>query len=88
MLDCVVGVEPDDLAAAGYGTEAVERIKALQKQYLDLREIIRKAAGETLDLKPFEADMRHLIDTYIEASAPRKISSALPICSSKPAFRR
>jgi len=35
---------------------------------------IRKAAGETLDLKPFEADMRHLIDTYIEAQAPRKIS--------------
>jgi len=64
----------DDLAAAGYGPADVERIKALQKQYLDLREIIRKAAGETLDLKPYEADMRHLIDTYIEASAPRPIS--------------
>lgn len=25
-------------------------------------------------LKPFEADMRHLIDTCIEASEPRKIS--------------
>jgi hypothetical protein len=25
-------------------------------------------------LKPFEADMRHLIDTYIETSEPRKIS--------------
>lgn len=42
--------------------------------YLDLRELIRQAAGESLDLKAFEADMRHLIDTYIEASAPRKIS--------------
>ena len=39
-----------------------------------LREIIRKASGETLDLKPYEADMRHLIDTYIEADASRKIS--------------
>jgi len=46
----------------------------LQKHYLNLREIIRKASGETLDLKPYEADMRHLIDTYIEAQAPRKIS--------------
>lgn len=64
----------DDLARAGYNQDDVERIKTLQKHYLDLREIIRKAAGETLDLKPFEADMRHLIDTYIEASAPRKIS--------------
>ncbi|MFI4921867.1 MAG: hypothetical protein ACHQAZ_09540, partial [Gammaproteobacteria bacterium] len=36
--------------------------------------IIRKASGESLDLKPYEADMRHLIDTYIEADEPRKIS--------------
>lgn len=41
---------------------------------MDLREIIRKASGESLDLKAYEADMRHLIDTYIEASAPTKIS--------------
>jgi type I restriction enzyme R subunit len=27
-----------------------------------------------LDLKAYEADMRHLIDTYIEADEPRKIS--------------
>ncbi len=64
----------DELAAAGYGPTDIERIKGLQKRYLDLREIVRMAAGETLDLKPFEADMRHLIDTYIEAAAPRKIS--------------
>ena len=43
-------------------------------RYLKLREIIRKASGETLDLKAYEADMRHLIDTYIEADEPRKIS--------------
>ncbi|CAH0446620.1 hypothetical protein LMG10661_02686 [Ralstonia syzygii subsp. syzygii] len=64
----------NELEPAGYGPTDIERIKRLQKHYLDLREVIRKAAGETLDLKPFEADMRHLIDTYIEASAPRKIS--------------
>jgi type I restriction enzyme R subunit len=39
-----------------------------------LREIIRNASGESLDLKAYEADMRHLIDTYIEADEPRKIS--------------
>jgi hypothetical protein len=41
---------------------------------LKLREIIRKASGETIDIKAYAADMRHLIDTYIEAGAPRKIS--------------
>lgn len=64
----------DELEAAGYTLEQISDLKMLQRQYLDLREIIRKAAGETLDLKPYEADMRHLIDTYIEAQAPRKIS--------------
>jgi len=64
----------DELEAAGYLPAQIDNLKALQKHYLNLREIIRKAAGETLDLKPYEADMRHLIDTYIEAQAPRKIS--------------
>ncbi|MDP3702071.1 MAG: HsdR family type I site-specific deoxyribonuclease [Hylemonella sp.] len=64
----------DELEAAGYTPAQIELLKDLQKHYLNLREIIRKAAGETLDLKPYEADMRHLIDTYIEAQAPRKIS--------------
>lgn len=64
----------DEMEAAGYTPEQIDRTRALVKHYLNLREIIRKAAGETLDLKPYEADMRHLIDTYIEAQAPRKIS--------------
>ncbi|MBF2078899.1 MAG: restriction endonuclease subunit R, partial [Synechococcales cyanobacterium T60_A2020_003] len=64
----------DELEAAGYSPADITRIKQATKTYTDLREVIRKASGETLDLKPFEADMRHLIDTYIEASEPRKIS--------------
>lgn len=64
----------DELPQAGYSSADVERIKKTIDKYLDLREIIRRASGETLDLKPYEADMRHLIDTYIEADEPRKIS--------------
>ncbi len=64
----------DDLVGAGYEGGTITRIKGDVKSYTDLREVIRRASGETLDLKPFEADMRHLIDTYIEAKAPRKIS--------------
>lgn len=41
---------------------------------VELREIIRRASGETLDLKAYEADMRHLIDAYIKADGARKIS--------------
>jgi type I restriction enzyme, R subunit len=64
----------DDLVRAGYSGFDVARIKTDLDRYLTLREIIRKASGETIDLKAYEADMRHLIDTYIEADEPRKIS--------------
>jgi len=64
----------DDLAAAGYSEAEIASIKQKMEHYVKLRELIRHASGETLDLKPYEADMRHLIDTYIEATEPRKIS--------------
>ena len=64
----------DDMGPAGYSDADATRIKQRLKHYLDLREIVRKASGETLDLKAYEADMRHLIDTYIEADEPRAIS--------------
>lgn len=65
----------DELELAGYGPAEVARIKAQLGNYLNVREIVRRASGETLDAKTYEADMRHLIDTYIEADEPRKISS-------------
>lgn len=64
----------DEMEPAGYSTYDINRIKQQINHYLAMREIIRKASGETLDLKAYEADMRHLIDTYIEADQPRKIS--------------
>jgi type I restriction enzyme R subunit len=64
----------DELEAAGYSATDITRIKRDIDSDLKLREIIRKASGETIDLKPYEADMRHLIDTYIEAGEVRKIS--------------
>lgn len=64
----------DEIETAGYTGAGIQRIRDLVEHYLDVRAIVRKASGETLDLKAYEADMRHLIDTYIEAEEPRKIS--------------
>ncbi|MFA5265434.1 MAG: HsdR family type I site-specific deoxyribonuclease, partial [Opitutaceae bacterium] len=64
----------DELESAGYSSSDINRIKQQIEHYLKIREIIRMASGEILDLKPYEADMRHLIDTYIDADDPRKIS--------------
>lgn len=64
----------DDLRLAGYIEAQIPRIKAAVERQVKLRDIIRQASGETIDLKAYEADMRHLIDTYIEAREPRKTS--------------
>jgi type I restriction enzyme R subunit len=64
----------DELDAAGYGQPEIVRLKQAVGQYVKLRESIRNASAENLDLKAYEADMRHLLDTYIEASEPRTIS--------------
>ena len=64
----------DELGTAGYAPADIGRIKGQLGHYVKLRDTIRHASDETLDLKPYEADMRHLIDTYIEAAGPRKIS--------------
>lgn len=64
----------DDLVAAGYTDSQIAKIKLGLDRNLKLREVIRQASGETIDLKAYEADMRHLIDTYIEADGARVIS--------------
>jgi type I restriction enzyme R subunit len=63
----------DEMIEAGYSTNEIEVIKNKVDKYLKLREEIRMASGEKLDLKTYEADMRHLIDTYIQAEGSRRI---------------
>jgi len=63
-----------ELDEAGFSASEQEEIKNKVDFYLKLREEIRMASGETLDMKAYEADMRHLIDNYIHAEEPRKIS--------------
>ncbi|WP_343390526.1 hypothetical protein [Candidatus Amarobacter glycogenicus] len=64
----------DELDGAGYNAADVARLQRQLAHYLNVREIIRRASGESLDLKAYEADMRHLIDTYIAADEARVIS--------------
>lgn len=64
----------DEMDAAGYSAADVGRIKTQVEHYISVRDTVRLASNESLDLKAYEADMRHLIDTYIEAEEPRKIS--------------
>lgn len=56
-----------NLIEAGYSAAEAGRLQTEVQFYADLREAIKKYSGEELDIKPFEADMRHLLNTYIQA---------------------
>jgi type I restriction enzyme R subunit len=55
------------LEDAGYGWEERVRIKEEVAFYGNTRDEIKRSSGEELDIKPFEGDMRHLINTYIQS---------------------
>lgn len=65
----------DDMRNAGYDENQIRTMKDEVRHYCNVREVVRNASGESLDLKSYEADMRYLIDTYINASSSEKISA-------------
>ncbi|MGJ1537135.1 type I restriction endonuclease subunit R [Sphingobacterium multivorum] len=63
-----------DFITAEFTDAEIKRFTDKLNEYLNLREIIRIASRETIDLKAYEADMRFLIDTYIRAEESEVIS--------------
>ena len=64
-----------ELAKAGYKDDEIEKIKAEVDHYTKVRDEVRLASGDYIDLKAYEPAMRHLIDTYIRAEESEKISA-------------
>ena len=56
-----------NLAEAGYSDAEAETLRRETEFHAELRSAIKHYSGEELDIKPYEADMRHLINTYIQA---------------------
>jgi type I restriction enzyme R subunit len=61
------------LVEAGYSEAEVLAIQHEVGFYAEIRSAIKKHAGEELDIKPFEADMRHLLNTYIQADGAQQL---------------
>lgn len=57
------------LEQAGYSDAVAETLAHEAQFYAETRAGVKRHCGEELDIKPFEADMRHLINTYIQADA-------------------
>jgi type I restriction enzyme, R subunit len=56
-----------NLNEAGYTDAEAAALQNEAQFFTEMRSAIKKHSGEELDIKPYEADMRHLINTYIQA---------------------
>ncbi len=64
----------NELHKLGYSSARIEQIKKDVKFYSDLRDTIKKASGDFVDLKKFEPGMRLLMDMYLDAKSSKVIS--------------
>jgi type I restriction enzyme R subunit len=55
------------LIEAGYSAPDGAALQREVDFHAEIRSAIKKCSGEELDIKPYEADMRHLLNTYIQA---------------------
>lgn len=65
----------NDMTTAGYSQADAEAIKTEIAHYVDVRAEVKLGAGEDVDFKQYEAGMRFLLDTYIQAGASEVVSN-------------
>lgn len=64
----------NEMDAAGYSEVEAEAIKTEVDHYEKVRQEVKLASGDYVDLKMFEPSMRHLLDTYIRAEESEPLS--------------
>lgn len=57
----------NEMTEAGYSSQETATIKAEVTHYAKLRDEVKVASGDYLDMKRYEPAMRHLLDSYIRA---------------------
>jgi type I restriction enzyme R subunit len=65
----------NEMAEAGYDDAQAAAIKDEIARFVAVRGEVRAGAGEDVDLKRYEAGMRFLLDTYIQADASEKVGA-------------
>ena len=65
----------NELPEAGYSPADIDALKVEVDHYEKVRNEVKLASGDYIDLKMYEPAMRHLIDTYIRAEESEKVSA-------------
>lgn len=74
LIRCFAAVA-NELEEAGYSAKQIAEIKNEVDHYNKVRDEVKVASGDYIDLKAYEPDMRFLIDTYIRAEESEIISA-------------
>lgn len=64
-----------EMLAAGYTQIQADKIKKQVEDHTEMRNAIKIASGDDIDLKRYEPEMRQLLDMYLTADASRTISN-------------
>ena len=65
----------NEMRRAGYSDAEARQIKAEVDHYEKVRQEVKLASGDYIDLKMYEPAMRHLLDTYIQAEESEQLSA-------------
>ena len=65
----------DEMTGAGYSDAEIAAVKAEVDHFEKVRNEVKLASGDYIDLKMYEPAMRHLIDTYIRAEESEIVSA-------------
>ena len=65
----------NEMIDAGYTEAQAQEIRDEVRHYENVSQEIKLASGDYVDLKAYEPDMRHLIDTYIRAEESATLST-------------
>ena len=65
----------NEMREAGYSDNEAREIKAEVGHYEKVREEVKLASGDYINLKMYEPAMRHLLDTYIRAEESEELST-------------
>lgn len=69
------GALANDMDRAGYSSAEAKTIKAEIAHYVAVKNEVEVGAGENIDMKQFEAGMRALLDTYIQADPVEQVAT-------------
>jgi type I restriction enzyme, R subunit len=65
----------NEMPEAGYSSQEAQKIKAEVQHFEQVRQEVKLGAGENIDYKRFDADMRYLLDTYIRAEDSETVTT-------------